>query len=33
MNTKHLQQITDHNLDRFEGLNGPDYEEYYKWQA
>ena len=32
MNTLHLQQIIDHYLDRFDELNGPVHEEYYKWQ-
>ncbi len=32
MNRKHLQQIIDHYLSRFEELNGPVHMEYYKWQ-
>lgn len=32
MNNHHLQQIIDHYITRFEELNAPGNEEYYKWQ-
>ncbi len=32
MNTNNLQQIFNHYIDKFELINSPKHEEYYKWQ-
>lgn len=32
MNENHLQQIFANYIERFEELNGPEHEEYFKWE-
>lgn len=32
MNNNHVQQIFAHYIDKFEYINNPTHQEYYKWQ-
>ena len=32
MNMTNFQQLVNHYIDRFESINGPKHQEYYKWQ-